>query len=241
MAIVNGPEMAGRWRLERSGSSRQASAARSWRAISAGRSMLSISSFSPRHGRHRGRIRQPESAGVWTDREKICTDYSLVNSNHFFGIHGWLAFGGPAMLTKMTEEDWGLVLGVSCLPLAAWGQGAGRPQVFRSLALFHGPQHYVASAAGRVRLLEQHLEALLALEPQRRVRNFLRSARRLERAGASRADVRLDRNKVCIALSGQFISSMHDSDADRNPLEVEGSTFAMTSGGDKSHFGPRSF
>jgi len=37
-------------------------------------------------------------------------------------------------------------------------------------------------------------------------------------------------NKVCIALSGQFISSMHDSGADRNPLEVEGSTFAMTSG-----------
>jgi hypothetical protein len=76
---------------------------------------------------------------------------------------------------------------------AAWGQGAGRSQVFRSLALFHGPHHYVASAAGRVRLLEQHLEALLALEPQRRVRNFLRSARLLKRAGASRAD-RLDRH-----------------------------------------------
>jgi transposase len=42
--------------------------------------------------------------------------------------------------------------------------------------------------------LEQHLEALLALEPQRRVRNFLRSARLLERASASRADVRLDRH-----------------------------------------------
>ena len=114
------------------------------------------------------------------------------------------------MLTKMTEEDWGACArGVRCLPLAAWGQGAGRPQVFRSLALFHGPQHYVArhyvarhyvaSAAGRVRLLEQHLEALLALEPQRRVRNFLRSARLLERAGASRADVRLDRHpRACV-------------------------------------------
>jgi hypothetical protein len=57
----------------------------------------------------------------------------------------------------------------------------------------------VASAAGRVRLLEQHLEALLALEPQRRVRNFLRSARRLERAGASREDVRLDRHpRACV-------------------------------------------
>ena len=57
----------------------------------------------------------------------------------------------------------------------------------------------MASAAGRVRLLEQHLEALLALEPQRRVRNFLRSARLLERAGASRADVRLDRHpRTCV-------------------------------------------
>jgi transposase len=57
----------------------------------------------------------------------------------------------------------------------------------------------MASAAGRVRLLEQHLEALLALEPQRRVRNFLRSARLLERASASRADVRLDRHpRACV-------------------------------------------
>src|SRR6202035_75402 len=30
----------------------------------------------------------------------------------FSVIHGWLAFGGPAMLTKMTEEDWVLVLEV---------------------------------------------------------------------------------------------------------------------------------
>jgi hypothetical protein len=27
-------------------------------------------------------------------------------------IHRWLAFGGPAMLTKMTEEDWVFVLEV---------------------------------------------------------------------------------------------------------------------------------
>jgi len=104
------------------------------------------------------------------------------------------------MLTKMTEEDWVLVLEVFDARLSRRGDnGAGRPQVFRSLALFHGPQHYLASAAGRVRLLEQHLEAFLALEPQRRVRNFLRSARLLERAGASRADVRLDRHpRACV-------------------------------------------
>ena len=102
------------------------------------------------------------------------------------------------MLTKMTEEDWVLVREVMS---AACGGGTrgGTTASFSKLALFHGPQHYVASAAGRVRLLEQHLEALLALEPQRRVRNFLRSARRLERAGASRADVRLDRHpRACV-------------------------------------------
>jgi hypothetical protein len=71
------------------------------------------------------------------------------------------------MLTKMTEEDWVLVLEVFDACRSRRGdKGLGRPQVSRSLALFHGPQHYVASAAGRVRLLEQHLEALLALEPR---------------------------------------------------------------------------
>jgi hypothetical protein len=52
-------------------------------------------------------------------------------------IHGWLAFGGPAMLTKMTEEDWVLVLEVFDACLSRRGdKGAGRPQVFRCLAVF---------------------------------------------------------------------------------------------------------
>ena len=80
------------------------------------------------------------------------------------------------MLTKMTGSArlGACARGVRCLPLAAWGQGAGRPQVSRSLALFHGPQHYIFWRAllAEFGSLEQHLEAFLALEPQRRVRNF---------------------------------------------------------------------
>ena len=47
------------------------------------------------------------------------------------------------MPTKMTEEDWVIVREVfdTCRSRRA-GKGAGRPQVFRSVALFHGPQHY---------------------------------------------------------------------------------------------------
>ena len=63
------------------------------------------------------------------------------------------------MLTKMTEEDWGLVLEVFHACRSRRGDKGEMTRVFRSLALFHGPQHYVASAAGRVRLLEQHLSA----------------------------------------------------------------------------------
>jgi hypothetical protein len=74
------------------------------------------------------------------------------------------------MLTKMTEEDWLLVLEVFHACRSRRGDKGRDDRKFFE-------QHYVASAAGRVRLLEQHLEALLALEPQRRVRNFLRSAR----------------------------------------------------------------
>jgi hypothetical protein len=46
---------------------------------------------------------------VWTDTEKYKSRDSRIT---FSVIHGWLAFGGPAMLTKMTEEDWVLVLEV---------------------------------------------------------------------------------------------------------------------------------
>ena len=46
---------------------------------------------------------------MWTDIGKYRSRDSQIT---FSVIHGWLAFGGPAMLTKMTEEDWVLVLAV---------------------------------------------------------------------------------------------------------------------------------
>jgi transposase len=57
----------------------------------------------------------------------------------------------------------------------------------------------LAGAACRVRQLEQRLEAFLAAQPERRVRSFLRVLRIVERNGASRADVRLDRHpRACV-------------------------------------------
>jgi hypothetical protein len=47
---------------------------------------------------------------VWTGIGKYRSRDSQIT---FSVIHGWLAFGGPAMLTKMTEEDWVLVLEVA--------------------------------------------------------------------------------------------------------------------------------
>ena len=47
-----------------------------------------------------------------------------------------------------------------------------RSEVPGSAALLHGPQHYVAGVAGRVRQLEQRLEAVLAAEPLRCVRGI---------------------------------------------------------------------
>ena len=74
------------------------------------------------------------------------------------------------------------------LSLAAGRQGAGRPQVPGGAALLHAPQHHLAGPAGRVRTLEQHLEALLAPEPGGRVRGLLRGAGGHESHRASGAD-----------------------------------------------------
>ena len=78
------------------------------------------------------------------------------------------------MLTKMTEEDWMLVLEVFHACRSRRGDKGRDDRKFFEALHYFTVHNYVASAAGRVRLLEQHLEALLALEPQRRVRNFLR-------------------------------------------------------------------
>ena len=99
------------------------------------------------------------------------------------------------MLTKMTEEDWVLVLEVFHACRSRRGdKGRDDRKFFEALHYFTVHNITWRALPAKVRLLEQHQEALLALEPQRRVRNFLRSARLLERAGASRADVRLDRH-----------------------------------------------
>src|SRR5215212_6415969 len=59
--------------------------------------------------------------------------------------------------------------GVSGRALAPRRQRPERPSVPRSAPLLHAAQHQLAGAPGRVRELEFRLEAVLALEPGRRV------------------------------------------------------------------------
>ena len=92
-----------------------------------------------------------------------------------------------------TVERGGMGTGAAGLPglsLAPRRQGAGRPQVSGSGALFLGAQHHLAGAAGGVRQLEQRLEALLAAEPGRGVRSHDGHARRHERDRPHRPNVR---------------------------------------------------
>src|SRR3954468_12571376 len=66
------------------------------------------------------------------------------------------------------DDGRGLGEGGSGVPggaLPAGRQGPKRPSVPRSGALLLRSQHHLARPAGRVRELEFHLEALLALEP----------------------------------------------------------------------------
>jgi transposase len=77
------------------------------------------------------------------------------------------------------------------LPLTAGCEGPQRPDLPRSAALLRGPQHHLARFARGIRKLEFHLEALLALEPGRRVRSLLRRARCNQPHGAPGSDARL--------------------------------------------------
>jgi transposase len=83
--------------------------------------------------------------------------------------------------------------GIRGIALAPWRQGPRRPEVSRSLAVFRGSQHHLAGSPGNVWALEQRLEAVLALEPVRNFRSFLRCAGGIERDGPSCADVRFHR------------------------------------------------
>ncbi|MDQ6867455.1 MAG: hypothetical protein M3178_03265 [Pseudomonadota bacterium] len=84
------------------------------------------------------------------------------------------------MLTKMTEEDWVLVLAVFDACRSRRGDKGGMtasPELAEGLeALHYFMVHNITWRAlpAEFGFLEQHLEARLALEPQRRVRNFLR-------------------------------------------------------------------
>ncbi len=104
------------------------------------------------------------------------------------------------MLTGMTED----VLvhragGFRRGAVAPWRSGSRRPQVLGSAAFLYGPQHHMAGSAGRVRQLEQRLEAVLAAQPLRRVRGILPASGRDQPDRAYRADVRQHRGaRACL-------------------------------------------
>jgi len=106
--------------------------------------------------------------------------------------------GGRFWRTDHVDHDDGRGLddgfeGIRSIALAPWRQGAGRSEVSRSPAVFRGSQHHLAGSPGKVWALEQRLEAVLALEPVRDFRSFLRCAGGIERDGSSCADVRFHR------------------------------------------------
>src|SRR5712691_12158813 len=82
--------------------------------------------------------------------------------------------------------------GVSGGALASRGQGARRPQVSASATLFYGSQHHLASLAGGVWQLEQRVEAVLAAEPEGRLRGVAGQFGRNERHRPPRPDGRFD-------------------------------------------------
>ena len=103
------------------------------------------------------------------------------------------------MLTKMTEEDWVLVHEVfdACRSRRGGTREGTTARGFEALHYFTVHNITWRALPAEFGLGNSILELLLALEPQRRVRTF--SKRFLERASASRADVRLDRHpRACV-------------------------------------------
>jgi hypothetical protein len=92
--------------------------------------------------------------------------------------------------------------GISGVALAARRQGPERPEVLGGTALFCGSQHLLASSSGKIRTLEQRLEAVLAVEPSRDLRSLLRRPGGDERNGASGADVRLHGGPHHVSAAG---------------------------------------
>ena len=75
-------------------------------------------------------------------------------------------------------------------------------EFLEGLALFRGSQHHVAGSSGEIRALEQRVEAVLAIEPNRDFRSLLRCAGGDERDGASGADVRFHRGARACSAAG---------------------------------------
>jgi transposase len=107
------------------------------------------------------------------------------------------------------DEDDGTRLGEGaggfpCLAAAARSQGPGRPAFPGGAALFLGPQHQLAGAAGALRQMEQRVEAVRPTEQGGRLRDLLRPSRRALLLGASGADVRQHRGpRPCLGGWGK--------------------------------------
>ena len=108
------------------------------------------------------------------------------------------------MLTTMTEADWTIVLQIFGASRSRRGDKGRDDRKFLEALLFRGSQHHLASASGPIRALEQRVEAVLAIEPDRYIRSLLRCARGDERDRASRSDVRFHRSaRPCLGGRGK--------------------------------------
>ena len=98
------------------------------------------------------------------------------------------------MLTAMTEEDWTIVLQVFDASQSRRGDKGRDDRRFLE-ALHYFVVHNITWRAlpEKIRTLEQRLETVLAIKPNRDFRSLLRCAGGDERDGASGADVRLHR------------------------------------------------
>ncbi len=77
------------------------------------------------------------------------------------------------MLTRMTENDWEIAVEVLRAVRSRRGERGHDDRKFLEALHYHRAQHHVAGAAGRVRQLEQRVEALLAAESIGHVRGVL--------------------------------------------------------------------
>src|SRR5580704_8873400 len=101
-------------------------------------------------------------------------------------------FGGPTMLTAMTEEDWTIVLRVFAASRSRRGDKGRNDRKFLEALHYFVVQH-LAGSSREIRALEQRVEAVLAAEPIWNFRSVLRCPGGDERDGAFGADVRFHR------------------------------------------------